>query len=140
MKTAVITGAAQGVGSVTAELFARRGYRVVLCDIQALDEGVARLRGAGFAADGLTGDVSSETFVLELARWVERECGAAEVLVNNAGISLIMPAEQTTAAQWQQVMNVNLFGPFLLCKFLGAQMLARRTGSIVNVASVALQA
>jgi NAD(P)-dependent dehydrogenase (short-subunit alcohol dehydrogenase family) len=58
-------------------------------------------------------------------------------LVNNAGISLIAPAEETTAAQWQRVMNVNLFGPFLLCRHLGAHMLARRRGSIVNVASVA---
>jgi len=67
---------------------------------------------------------------------ISRECGAADVLVNNAGISMIAPAEETTAAQWQKVMSVNLLGPFLLCKYLGAQMLQRRTGSIVNVASV----
>src|SRR6202041_3860785 len=65
------------------------------------------------------------------------EYGAADGLVNNAGISLIAPAEETTAAQWQRVMNINLFGPFLLCRYLGAQMLERRHGSIVNVASVA---
>ena len=59
------------------------------------------------------------------------------MLVNNAGISLICPAEETTADQWQKVMAVNLLGPFLLCKYLGAQMLERRAGSIVNVASVA---
>ena len=63
--------------------------------------------------------------------------GALDALVNNAGISLIAPAESTSAEQWQRVMNVNLFGPFLLCKYLGAQMLARGRGSIVNVASVA---
>jgi NAD(P)-dependent dehydrogenase (short-subunit alcohol dehydrogenase family) len=57
--------------------------------------------------------------------------------VNNAGVSLIAPAEDTTAAQWQRVMNINLLGPFLLCKYLGARMLQRRSGSIVNVASVA---
>jgi NAD(P)-dependent dehydrogenase (short-subunit alcohol dehydrogenase family) len=50
---------------------------------------------------------------------------------------LIKPAEDTTADEWQKVMSVNLLGPFLLCKYLGAQMLARRAGSIVNVASVA---
>ncbi|HMD29019.1 MAG TPA: SDR family NAD(P)-dependent oxidoreductase, partial [Steroidobacteraceae bacterium] len=63
--------------------------------------------------------------------------GALDGLVNNAGVSLIVPAEQTTAAQWQRVMAINLFGPFLLCRYLGAQMLKRRQGSIVNVASVA---
>jgi NAD(P)-dependent dehydrogenase (short-subunit alcohol dehydrogenase family) len=59
------------------------------------------------------------------------------VLVNNAGVSLICPAEQTTAAQWQRVMDINLLGPFLLCRALGVQMLERRAGSIVNVASIA---
>jgi len=75
--------------------------------------------------------------VRELAERVARDYGALDALVNNAGISLIAPAESTSAEQWQRVMNVNLFGPFLLCKYLGAQMLSRGRGSIVNVASVA---
>ena len=73
----------------------------------------------------------------ELAERVREDCGAVDVLVNNAGVSLIAPAEETTVAQWQRVMNINLLGPFLLCKYLGTQMLHRRSGSIVNVASVA---
>jgi NAD(P)-dependent dehydrogenase (short-subunit alcohol dehydrogenase family) len=85
----------------------------------------------------LSGDVSCEVFVQQLAQWVDSHCGGADVLVNNAGISMIMPAEDTTSEQWQRVMNVNLLGPFLLCKYVGAQMLQRRAGSIVNVASVA---
>jgi len=75
--------------------------------------------------------------VQQLAEWIARDFGAVDGLVNNAGISLIAAAEHTTAAQWQRVMNINLFGPFLLCRYLGAQMLARGQGSIVNVASVA---
>ncbi|HEY6482996.1 MAG TPA: SDR family NAD(P)-dependent oxidoreductase [Steroidobacteraceae bacterium] len=137
MKTAVVTGAAQGLGLVTATRLARAGMRVVLTDIQPLDEPLARLRSEGLEVHGLVGDVASETFVEQLARHVEREFAGAEVLVNNAGISLIAPAEQTTAAQWQKVMAVNLLGPFLLCQHLGAGMLRRRSGSIVNVASVA---
>jgi NAD(P)-dependent dehydrogenase (short-subunit alcohol dehydrogenase family) len=137
MQTAVVTGAAQGVGFATAALLARSGYRVLLTDIQALDAPLARLRAEGLAVDGLSGDVASEPFVVELAERVRRDHGAADVLVNNAGISLIAPAEDTTAAQWQRVMNINLLGPFLLSKYLGAQMLARGRGSIVNVASVA---
>ena len=62
------------------------------------------------------------------SRTVERGHGALDVLVNNAGISLIKSAEDTTADEWQKVMSVNLLGPFLLCKYLGAQMLARRAG------------
>jgi NAD(P)-dependent dehydrogenase (short-subunit alcohol dehydrogenase family) len=137
MKTAVVTGAAQGVGLATASHLARLGYRVILTDIQPLDSPLARLRSDGLCVDAAVGDVSSESFVQQLAERVHRDHGAADVLVNNAGVSLIAPAEDTTAAQWQRVMNINLLGPFLLCKYLGAQMLLRRSGSIVNVASVA---
>jgi NAD(P)-dependent dehydrogenase (short-subunit alcohol dehydrogenase family) len=137
MKTALVTGAAQGVGFAAAALLGRLGYAVVLLDVKPLDARVRELQDAGTQAIGISGDVAAEPFVRELADRVAREYGALDALVNNAGISLIVPAEQTTAEQWQQVMNVNLFGPFLLCKYLGAQMLSRGRGSIVNVASVA---
>ena len=137
MKTAVVTGAAQGVGLVTASHLARLGYRVILTDIQPLELQLGHLRATGLCVDGASGDVSSEPFVRQLAELVHRDFGGADVLVNNAGVSLIAPAEDTTAAQWQRVMDINLLGPFLLCKYLGAKMLERRNGSIVNVASVA---
>ena len=137
MKTAVVTGAAQGVGLVTAALLGRRGYEVILTDLQPLDDQLAKLTGEGLTVRGLVGDVSSQAFADELAALVAKTYGAVDVLVNNAGISLISPAEDTSLAQWQRVMNINLQGPFLLSQALGRQMLARGTGSIVNVASVA---
>jgi NAD(P)-dependent dehydrogenase (short-subunit alcohol dehydrogenase family) len=133
----IVTGAAQGVGLAVASLLARQAYRVVMLDLQPLDAQVERLRSAGAQALGMTGDVSSEPFIQGLADRIAIEYGAVDGLVNNAGISLIAPAENTSAVQWQRVMNVNLLGPFLLCKYLGAQMLGRGRGSIVNVASVA---
>jgi NAD(P)-dependent dehydrogenase (short-subunit alcohol dehydrogenase family) len=137
VKTIIVTGAAQGVGLTTASLLAQRGHRVVLVDLQPVDELVTRLRDAGAQAAGLSGDVSSEPFVQRLSDWIAQEYGAAYGLVNNAGISLISPAEETSSTQWQRVMNINLFGPFLLCRYLGAQMLAKGQGCIVNVASIA---
>ncbi len=136
-RTALVTGAAQGVGLTTATLLAQQGYRVILTDLQPLDTPLAALRAAGHTVAGLSGDVSAEAFVQTLAAYVAEHHGALDVLVNNAGISCILPAEDTTAEQWQRVMNVNLLGPFLLCKYLGGQMLQRRLGSIVNVASIA---
>lgn len=137
MKSALVTGSAQGVGLSTAALLAQRGFHIVLVDVQSLERARARLLAADPGVSVLQGDVSSESFVRELAQRIEADCGALDVLVNNAGISCIAPAEDTTAEQWQRVMGVNLFAPFLLCKYLGGQMLKRRSGSIVNVASVA---
>jgi NAD(P)-dependent dehydrogenase (short-subunit alcohol dehydrogenase family) len=137
VKTALITGAAQGLGLAVATLLAQQNYRVILTDLQPLDSQVAALRAGGSDALGLSGDIASESFVMEMAARVGRDYGGLDALVNNAGISLIVPAEHTTAAQWQRVMDVNLFAPFLLCRHFGAQMLARDEGCIVNVASVA---
>ncbi|MFM5916166.1 MAG: SDR family NAD(P)-dependent oxidoreductase [Novosphingobium sp.] len=137
MKTAVITGAAQGLGLVTAWTFARAGYQVVLTDVQPLDAVLAEFSVAGHQAIALSGDVSSEAFTSSLAVTVAEQCGGADVLVNNAGISMIVPAEDTSLAQWQRMMAINLDGPFLLCRDLGKQMLAKGRGAIVNVASVA---
>jgi NAD(P)-dependent dehydrogenase (short-subunit alcohol dehydrogenase family) len=136
-RVAVVTGAAQGVGLATARLLAQRGYEVVLTDLQDLQVQVEQLRATQLRARAVCGDVASEDFARELAARVAADYGAAAVLVNNAGISMIAPAESTTLAQWQRVMDINLLGPFLLCKHLGAQMLAGGRGSIVNVASIA---
>jgi NAD(P)-dependent dehydrogenase (short-subunit alcohol dehydrogenase family) len=135
--TVLVTGAAQGLGWTTANLLAQRHSRVILVDIQSVESQAARLREQGFEARGISGDISSEEFVASLADSVHGDYGAVDGLVNNAGVSLIVPAEQTSAAQWQRVMAINLFGPFLLSRYLGVQMLERGRGSIVNVASIA---
>jgi NAD(P)-dependent dehydrogenase (short-subunit alcohol dehydrogenase family) len=136
-KVAVVTGAAHGVGFATAALLARRGYAVFATDVQPLDQALARLAEQGLSAQAMHGDVASEAFAIDVAARLGRDYGAADVLVNNAGISLIARAEDTTVAQWQRVIDVNLLGPFLISKHLGIQMLARAAGSIINVASIA---
>jgi NAD(P)-dependent dehydrogenase (short-subunit alcohol dehydrogenase family) len=137
LKVALVTGAAQGLGLVTASVLAQHGFHLIVTDIQDLGGALERLRPADPNVKGVRGDVASEAFVRELAARVAGDYGALDALINNAGISCIARAEDTTAEQWQRVMGVNLFAPFLLCKYLGGQMLLRRAGSIVNVASVA---
>ncbi len=128
-RVAVVTGAAQGIGRRTAEVLAGQGYALALLDRQPV---------GGFPdALVVTGDVTDEATVTGFAAAVGERFGAADVLVNNAGIACITPFEQTTLDQWRQVMEVNLTGPFLLTRAFGRPMLARGAGAVVNIASVA---
>ena len=134
---AVVTGAAQGIGRRTARVLAATGYALVLVDVREPAEVAAELDDAETETLSLVGDVADEDFVQRARDAVELRFGHADVLVNNAGISSIAPAEDTTAAQWRRVLEVNLTGPFLLSRAFGELMLTRGEGSIVNVASVA---
>jgi len=137
LKCAVITGAAQGIGRRTAECLGELGYHLALIDLRTPLETLATLRAFGVDSFSLAADITDEAKVAELAREVENRWGAADVLVNNAGISFIAPAETVSAADYRRVLEVNLVAPFLLAKAFGAQMLAAGHGSIINVASVA---
>jgi NAD(P)-dependent dehydrogenase (short-subunit alcohol dehydrogenase family) len=81
--------------------------------------------------------VSADADVEAAANQVRAGFGRVDVLVNNAGISWIAPAEDTAPEQWRRVLEVNLTGPFLLCRAFGRMMLEEGAGSIVNVASIA---
>lgn len=136
-RTAAITGAAQGIGRRVAEVLAQRGYRVALSDLRPPDETIQSIRSTGGEAIAYIGNIADELVVEGFVRAVRHAWGHADVLVNNAGISLIVPAEATSAADYRRVLEVNLVAPFLLAKAFGADMLAAGKGSIVNVASVA---
>jgi NAD(P)-dependent dehydrogenase (short-subunit alcohol dehydrogenase family) len=136
-KSAVITGAAQGIGRRTAQKFCEAGYRLALIDLRMPQATLDSLRSSEETAFGLAGDITDETTVQRFAAQVASRWQGASVLVNNAGISFIAPAEAITAADYRRVLEVNLVAPFLLAKAFGAQMLAAKRGSIINVASVA---
>ena len=137
MKVALITGAAQGIGQRTSEVLAERGFALALNDLRSPSETVARARQQGVRAIEVLGSVADEAAVERMADTVLQEFGRIDVLVNNAGIASIAPAEETTTEEWRRVMEVNLLGPFLCCRTFGRIMLKQRSGSIVNVASVA---
>ena len=135
-QVAVVTGAAQGIGRRTAEALAERGYRLALNDLRMPDETIRSIQSRGGQAIGHIGNIADESAVEALVRVVYDAWGRAEVLVNNAGISLISPAEQTSLADYRRILEVNLVAPFLLAKAFGTKMLAARRGCIVNVASI----
>lgn len=136
-RTAVVTGAAQGIGRKTAEKFAEHGWGLALIDLQLPEQTLASVQSLGAEAFGYCGDITDEAVVAGFAREVHECWGAADALVNNAGISFIAPAESVAAADYRRVLDVNLVAPFLLAKAFGEKMLAEKRGCIVNVASVA---
>ena len=136
-RVAVVTGGAQGIGRRTAELLAERRFRIAIIDLREPKATIEAIELPGGEAFWFAGDITREDVVEEFAQKVLERFGRVDVLVNNAGISLIRAAEETTSAEYRRVMEVNLVAPFLLARAFGRRMLDARSGSIVNVASIA---
>ncbi len=134
-KTAIITGGARGMGAATSRLFAAEGAKVAIADL--LDaEGAALAAELGDAVRFYHHDVTSEADWAKLVAAVEADLGPVDILVNNAGILLFRTLFDTTLADYQKVLNVNLVGEFLGIKAVGPGMVARGKGAIVNISSV----
>jgi NAD(P)-dependent dehydrogenase (short-subunit alcohol dehydrogenase family) len=137
VKVAVVTGAAQGIGRRVAETLAARGFDLVLTDLQTCTDAAAAVRGLGREVLDAPGDVTDESHVGALEATAVERFGRVDVLVNNAGISSIGPAEALETDEWRRVLDVNLTGPFLTSRTFGRTMLTAGHGSIVNIASIA---
>src|ERR1700744_2434522 len=137
MKVAIVTGAAQGIGRRTAEVLGEAGYTLLLLDRQAFEATLSAVRAAGSEAEALIGDITDEAFFAQAVSFVTERWGRADVLVNNAGVSFIAPAETIEASAFRRVLEVNLVAPFVLSRAFSSIMLAQGEGSIVNVASIA---
>jgi NAD(P)-dependent dehydrogenase (short-subunit alcohol dehydrogenase family) len=137
-KVAVVTGASAGLGVGFAETLAAAGARVVLAARRAerLDELAARLERAGAEALAVPCDVAQEADVDRLVARTAARFGRVDVLVNNAGVGAIVPAEHESLESWRHVLDVTLTGVFLCAQRFGRAMLEAGSGSIVNVASV----
>jgi glucose 1-dehydrogenase len=139
-KVAVVTGASSGIGRASALALARLGARLALlnrdCNSPDAQAALAQVRAAGSAAIALSCDTSDEAAVTRAAREVESQLGPADVLVNSAGILQAGSLADLPAQAWRRVLEVNLTGYFLCSQAFGRQMLARRRGAIVHVASM----
>lgn len=138
-KVAVVTGAASGLGRATAFALAREGMRVAIADLDAAGlESVAqelRFAGAKVLAHGT--DVSKAEEMEALADRVRDELGGVHLLCNSAGVALTAPAWETTAADWQWTLGVNLWGVIHGIRAFVPQFIAQDAGHVVNVASIA---
>ncbi|MBQ9643824.1 MAG: gluconate 5-dehydrogenase [Lachnospiraceae bacterium] len=137
-KVAWITGASYGLGLAYAEAMAEVGAKIVFNDINQdlVDRGLAEYAKRGIEVYGAVCDVTNEEQVNAFVKDVEEKVGTIDILVNNAGIIKRIPMVEMTKAQWDQVINVDLTGPFLCSKAVLPSMIAKGSGKIINACSM----
>lgn len=138
-KVALVTGASRGIGFAIAETLARLGAAITICARNAkhLEDAAARLRSSGAKILALPADVTNANEIAVLVERTERELGPIEVLVNNAGVGYFGPAHQAPESAWDCVLDTNLKAVFLLTKAVAPGMIQRRSGHVINIASLA---
>jgi NAD(P)-dependent dehydrogenase (short-subunit alcohol dehydrogenase family) len=139
-KRAIVTGAGSGIGRAAARLFAAEGAAVLAVDRSAegVEQTAAMIRAEGGTAIAQAADAGSDADVQAFVARAVRELGGLDVLYANAGVSGgDVPIHEQTVALWEEVLRVNLIGPFLAVKHAGAHMVAQGRGAIVCTASVA---
>src|ERR1017187_3431763 len=132
-KTAVVTGAASGIGRATAETLARAGADVIIADL-SVDKGEAeaeRLRRSNLTASFMQVDVSSDESIAAFAKFVLGR-GEVHVLVNGAGFGKGQPFVDNDAGFWERVVDINMLGPIKLTRALLGPMIDLQAGQIVN--------
>jgi gluconate 5-dehydrogenase len=137
-KIALVTGASYGIGFNIAKAFAAAGATIVFNDIkqELVDKGLASYKEAGINAHGYVCDVTNEEQVTELVAKIEKEVGEIDILVNNAGIIKRIPMHEMKRSEFQQVIDIDLVGPFIVAKAVLPSMMRRRHGKIINICSM----
>ncbi len=137
-KVALVTGASYGIGFAIAEGMAKAGATIVFNDIrqELVDKGLAAYREAGVEAHGYVCDVTDEDAVQAMVKQIAQEVGVIDILVNNAGIIKRIPMCEMTAAQFRQVVDVDLNAPFIVSKAVIPGMIEKGHGKIINICSM----
>ena len=139
-KTAIVTGGSRGIGLQMAVALGEMGARVALTARKQdeLDESRAELEAAGIECHTIAGDLSRFDTIPGVVSSALERWGQIDILVNNAGCNWAAPAEDYPDDGWRKVMNLNIDACFFLCREVGKRsMLPRRSGKIINIASIA---
>jgi len=138
-KTALVTGAAQGLGREIALALAQSGASLVLSDIQSPEDTAAAVGETGAPWIAVPADITDEDQVKAMAERSAAEYGKVDILINNAGVSQLSytATEDLSKTEWETILGINLTGTFLVCKHIGQKMIAGGGGSIVNIATTA---
>jgi len=135
-KTAIITGASNGIGNAIARRLAADGANIAVVDLIDVEAAAADLAKAGVKTIGLQADVSSEAEVAAAVEQAVAALGGVHILVNNAAMTAPpRPFEEIGVADWRRMMDVNTLGPYMMCRAVSPHMRAQKYGRIINVAS-----
>lgn len=137
-KVALVTGATHGLGMAIAKSLAHAGAKLVINDLskEKLDSAIAEYAADGIQAHGYLFDVTKEDQVIENIAKIAKEVGDVDILVNNAGIIKRIPAVEMSVADFQQVLNIDLTGPFIMSKAVAPAMMKKGAGKIINMCSM----
>jgi len=138
-QVALVTGSSRGIGLAIARRLGRLGAAVSLCarHPEPLEAARQSLAGEAVKAVAIVADVTRPDDVAALVQATRRELGEIDILVNNAGIGWFGPLHEATEADWDGVLDTNLKAPFLLMREVAPGMIRRRTGHIIQIASLA---
>ncbi|MAA88213.1 MAG: short-chain dehydrogenase [Haliea sp.] len=134
-KRCIVTGGASGIGEATVRRFAEEGAEVLIADLN-LAGAQALAAELGSAVTAVKCDARQEADVRDVAAAALERWESVDVLVNNAGIELSKTYEDTSTDEWAAVIDTNLRGPWLFCKYIVPKMVERGTGSVINVSSL----
>lgn len=137
-KVALVTGASYGIGFAMANGLSEAGATIVFNDInqELVDKGLAAYEAEGIKAHGYVCDVTDEGAVTAFIAQLEKEVGAVDILVNNAGIIKRQPMHEMSAADFRQVIDIDLNGPFIMAKAVLPSMMKKGGGKIINICSM----